>query len=226
MAFCKFCGTQLPEDGAFCPNCGKKKGEPVTPQPNTQNMQPNNYQTNDYPNQQFISNMPYQAVPAQQKKNKLPFVIAGVAVIVILFFLLKGGTIGGGNYETPIKYFCEAMSEASISKLYKALPPAFEEYVSAAFGLFGMDDEDLLDELGLLSGAGMSVKYDIISKEPLSAEELEEYSEDLSSSYMKEMKVKDGYMLYIRFIVNGEEETDYIPVGKIDGRWCIIEDIF
>lgn len=258
MAFCKFCGAQMPEDGMFCTNCGKQKGEPVaaapnpaptpvvTPQPTPQNVQPNmqqNYnqdstyqgnmtqgvplQGNPYPNQQVVVNMPYQAVPVQKNKSKLPLIVVGLlAIAAVIFFLTKNGTIGGGNYESPIKYMCEAMSEGSLSKLYKALPPAFEDYVSSALGLFGMDDQELMDELGMLATTGINIDYEIISKEPLTEDELEDYSDDLSSSFMQSMEVKTGYMLYVRLTMNGEEEYEYIPVGKIDGRWCIIEDIF
>ena len=189
----------------------------MPPQPDNQNI---------YQSQQFVSNMPYQGAPVQKKKTKLPFIAVALIAVVALIFVFKKGIIGGGNYETPIKYFCEAMSEVSISKLYKALPPAFEEYVSTALGLFGMDDTELLDELGMLSEAGMSVKYEIISKEPLTKEELKEYSDDLSAAYLKKMDVKAGYMLHIRFETEGDVDYEDIAVGKVDGRWCIIENFF
>lgn len=233
MAFCEFCGTQLSDDAVFCPNCGNQKGEQIAPAPAptaaqapVQNVPPQPDNQNIYQSQQYVSNMPYQAAPAPKKKSKLPFIAVALIAVVALFFIFKNGVFGGGNYETPIKYFCEAMSEASLSKLYKALPPTFEKYVSSALGLMGMNEEDLLDELGIFSEAGVSVKYEIISKEPLTKDELEDYSDDLSSFYMKTMDVKTGYMLHIRFEMDGDVDYEDIAVGKVEGRWCIIEDFY
>lgn len=225
MAFCKYCGTQLPDDSVFCPNCGKKRNTPST----TPQLQNTVYVTQPIA-QPIISQSttPQMAVsqPTNFLKNRK--VIIGIIAIVLLFIIFKSVSSGSGigsNYETPIKYFCEAVNEGSVSKLYKALPPAFETYASTMFSAMGLDDTALLDELGAMSG-GKSMSYTIISKEPLTSEELYEYSNDLSSSYMIPMQVESGYMLYVQFFYDGEETHEYIPVGKIDGRWCIIEPFF
>lgn len=66
MKFCAYCGTQIPENAAFCPNCGKKAAQPQqqsNPQPQpVQEPQPQPVQ------QQVVQNNP-QPAPAPQPQQ-------------------------------------------------------------------------------------------------------------------------------------------------------------
>ncbi len=68
MKFCAYCGTQIPENAAFCPSCGKKAMQPQqqsNPQPQPVQQQP--------VQQQVVQNNPQPApVPAPQEKPVTP----------------------------------------------------------------------------------------------------------------------------------------------------------
>lgn len=62
MKFCAYCGTQIPENAAFCPSCGKKAMQPQQSNPQPQPVQQQPVQ------QQVVQNNP-QPVPAPQPQQ-------------------------------------------------------------------------------------------------------------------------------------------------------------
>lgn len=77
MAFCKQCGTQLPEGSTFCPSCGTKNGDA---QSNSGQYQYNS-QTNQNPN--------YYHVPNDAQDNKLISILCYFGILFLIPYLTK-----------------------------------------------------------------------------------------------------------------------------------------
>ncbi len=79
--FCTKCGTTLPEDARFCPNCGKDINSSVTAyaQPVTANSQP----------------APQYTFPEKKRSGCLGVVIAVIAIIAVILITLTSIAISG-----------------------------------------------------------------------------------------------------------------------------------
>jgi uncharacterized membrane protein YvbJ len=101
MQYCKECGRKLKEGAQFCNDCGAKIGSNTPNQPAS------------------TSSMPTSPKKPMSKKQKLSFIIAGVAV-VLLFGLYKLGESLTSN-ERLITKFEEAVLENDEKALAKVL---------------------------------------------------------------------------------------------------------
>ena len=95
MKYCPNCGTQLPDDAAFCQNCGKALAEQAAPQPQPQpqeqapqyqqpapQYQPPQYQPPQY--QQAPA--PAQGAPAGAKGKAIASMVLGIIATVFCWF--------------------------------------------------------------------------------------------------------------------------------------------
>lgn len=89
---CSKCGFELQPDQAFCPKCGTKAGAPA---PAAAPMS-----TPAYTNA---------AAPAAPKKKKLPLILAGVAIVVVLVLIVSGMGSKGPDFQELYDEYCQSV---------------------------------------------------------------------------------------------------------------------
>ena len=77
MAYCKQCGTQLPEDSAFCPSCGAKSNDGQS-----------NYGQYQY-NSQTYQNSNYAPPASDVEENKLISILCYFGILFLIPYLTK-----------------------------------------------------------------------------------------------------------------------------------------
>ncbi len=90
MAFCKNCGTQLPDGTAFCSNCGQKTDAPAPQQPAPQQPAP------QYQAPQYQAPQTYPGQPVNTGKG------LSITALVVGILCIVGSWIPVINYVTTI----------------------------------------------------------------------------------------------------------------------------
>ena len=166
---------------------------------------------------------PYPGAPTGQKKPLSKGVIAGIigggiAVALIIIILVCVLVLGKKPYEKPVANLEKGMNNHDIATVLDAFPDSFASQYSTYAYLF----DDIMDyDIS-------NVSIDILSATKLTPAELDDYSNYSMFAYMdSSFNVTEGYSLYVSIsgMEDGYMDTDTgtIIVGKVNGKWCIID---
>lgn len=93
--FCHKCGNQVAEDSAFCPKCGAKiKNDGGLQQvPTSATAEQGQPRTNDFQS----------VLPQKKKLGKIPMIIGGVALVIIIAIVIAMNWNGKIDYEATVR---------------------------------------------------------------------------------------------------------------------------
>lgn len=215
MAFCKFCGKEIPE-GAQC-DCAE-----------SQAAAPDN----------VTGNVSSEAVPAAEAapgkpSNKAAIVIVAALVVILIIIFTIVSSIAGGGYKKPVNEFEKALNKTDGERLAECMLP--DEILEE---LDDDDFDDLSDAIEWLVDLcedeyGKNVKFSISidDKEKLRKSELKEIEEDYNDEFDSDIEITKGYeiegVLKIKGKDDKEEEDITLTVVKIKGDgWKLSYDSF
>lgn len=206
MAFCKYCGREIPENSVCdCPDA-----------------------------QAEANNNPASGAPANETQTvasnqKTGFVVIGVAVAILLIIIIALlSSIFGGGYKKPVKDFEKSLNEGDGKLFIEAMLP--EKFLD------DVDDsqyELISDLVGSLKDFaedeyGKNVKFiiDIEDKEKLEKDEISALESLYTSTYGLDVEITKGYELDTELTVKGKKGKDSkdmeLVVFKIEGEgWKI-----
>lgn len=202
MAFCKFCGKEIPE-GNKC-DCAESQSAAVAPAPGAGSA--------------------VSEANAQQPSNKAAIVLAAALVIILVIIIALVSSIAGGGYKEPVNQFEKALNKSDGERLAECM---FTDDV-----LEELDDDDYDDLSKTLEWMielaeeeyGKNVKFSIKieDKEKIDKKDLEDYEESYNEQYDSDMKFSKGYELEGTIKVKGkdgkDEEDIELTVFKIKGE--------
>lgn len=203
MAFCKFCGKEIPE-GSAC-DCG---GAQTTPAVTAEEI-----------NQ-----------PATNNQTKGMIVIAGGALLLIIILVMLISSLSGG-YKTPVKDFEKALNKGDGEKFMETMltddmiDEVGKDGLELMDNLIGYITESAKEQYG--DNAKFSIK--IKDKEKIDKDDLKELETLYSSAYDSDIEISKGYELEVELTVKGKEgknsdETE-LDVIKIKGEgWKLSPD--
>lgn len=218
--FCGQCGTNMPDDSVFCPECGA----PVTPNPAPA---PTPIPTPINPDP--VNNS------ATSKRNRyigLGVVAAAVVLVVVLCVTL----FGGRSYNSVVKKGMNALLDADGKAMINLFPKDFIDYMCdeedvTKAELIDELEEELDDELEGLSAFYdvLDIDYEITKTKDFSKKNLRELSDECEDEYGFE--VKDAKEATIQFTIKGSTLGDIMPtmkwtVIKVGRNWCLWEPDF
>lgn len=212
--FCSKCGSEITGNVKFCSKCGA----PV-PLAAQGGAAPGGGRVQNYSGAQGGGEVQnygnYGAAAFARKKSMAPIIAAGAAaVLVVVFILVK--IFGGGNYKSPIEKLEKGMNNQDVKLMSEAFIDGSDFADSEAANLFS-------------SFGGMvnyEVKLDVIKERKLEKSAIMQVlTEDYYVDAVYAGQAKAAYILEVKMTMKmgeySEEDTDEIPVAKIDGKWVI-----
>lgn len=236
--FCTKCGTQIPDDTKFCPNCGTS----LTPLSEVPRPAPGAEPVSDPP---FAFTVNAEK-PAKKKTGLLIGLIAGGVVlvigIVVLLTLLLGGKSGGRSPESVVTKYFESVIDGdfetavALSLPDKLLATRLEEegmtraeykkqlkYATDSYLAYAKMDPDM-------AAMQKSFQCKILDIEQLERDDIfsidENYNYEFDTPFGTVTDAVDVYFVVSYTYADDEPESDrdYITVVKIDGSWYIDYD--
>ncbi len=203
MAFCKFCGKEIP-DGSAC-DCGGAQTAPAV--------------TTEELNQ-----------PASNNQTKGLIVIAGAALLLIIILVMLISSLSGG-YKSPVKDFEKALNKGDGEMFMEAMltddmiDEAGKDGLELMDNLLGYITEAAKDEYG--DNAKFSIK--IKDKEKIDKDDLKDLEAIYSSVYDTDIEISKGYELEVEVSVKGKKgknsNESELDVIKIKGEgWKLSPD--
>jgi hypothetical protein len=201
MAFCKYCGKEIP-DGSVC-DCAES--------------------------QLAATNLEKPETPAN-KKNTKPVIIAVIVVIVLVIIALctSGGGYKA-PIDDCVKSLnnCdgELLLESMLTK--SMIKDLDDDEIDSIDSMLEYAVEFLEEEYG----DDIKVSVKIKSKEKLTDDELDEISESYEDYFDETVKIKKGYAVKVKIKVKGDDDSDTntttLNVVKIKGGgWKLSPDSF
>lgn len=214
---CTNCGAQNLDGAKFCAGCGAPLAtaeQPVYQQPAYQPQQPYGYDPNQQPQYETYPQQPQQ--PKKPLNYKLIGIIAGVAALALILFLV----FGGGHSNSP-EGVAEAFMEAAAENDVDAVKDL----------LYGEMKEDAYD---YCSGSEMELEgleMNITDFKVLSTEEISDEDEldRIAERYDLEVEIEEAQELIADVTVEmsfmGQEqkrtnEAEFLLIC-IDGDWYV-----
>ena len=216
--FCPNCGTQLPDEAAFCGSCGTRLNVQPAPQPAPQPQEDPAYPQPSYtPYPPVGGEIPYQE-PEAPKKNNMPKLIgmiaAAVAVVILLVVVFGGG--GSNSPEGVVEKFYDAVLSGDFADAEDCVHPNMWEDIGGDF-----------EEVGeLMDMFGDSVTVDVKGSENVTDDEKEDVQEILDD-YDIDEKLGEIYevevSMTISFMGMEQTETQEMLVAEISGTCYIVD---
>lgn len=213
MAFCKFCGKEIPE-GAQC-DCAEsqaaanqaEKAPESTPVPAADTAP---------------------ETVAEKPSGKAAIVLIAALVIVLVIIISLISSIAGGGYKKPVNNFVKALNKSDGKLMVECLctDDILDDYDKDDFE----DMDKILDWLVEMceEKVGKNVKFsiDIEDKEKLKKSELKELEEDYEDEYDAEIDVTKAYELDCVLKIKGKkdkvEEDITVTVMKVKGEGWLL----
>ena len=222
--FCGNCGTELQDGAVFCASCGQSVSEtpvaPVAPVASATPVAP-----------VVPENTPANA-PKDKKKFLIPAIIAAVVavIVVVLIFVFTGGS----EPEDAVENYIDAYYNGDYDAYVDIYPDEIWEYREKEYDSPMMDEdeyeeeykEDMLVELEEEVGKNPRVSYEIIDKEELDEDELDEIRDNLNESYnLDKDDITAAYELEVKLTLKGDDGEDIqegtLTVYEYDGDWYV-----
>ena len=129
------------------------------------------------------------------------------------------------KYEVPIEAYFKTMETGSAKEAKKCFCEAEikkneDYYDKLADNLNEMAEDEF--------GENVRITYKIKDKDKLDDDDLENYSDRLQSRCDDDdLEVTEGYKIKVKAKIKGdddeEEETETFYVGKVDGKWVVLD---
>lgn len=217
--FCEKCGTQIPDNSTFCPNCGAKaENAPNPEQPQGQAFESQQAQGQSPEPQQFqgqTASEPQQTQSAfntatntvnsmlstDAGKKKLIGIAAVAVVAIIILVILIAIIAGSGGYKKTVKKYMAVWTtmdeEKSVKNLWKLYPEEVREAMIEEYeDYYDIDGEDEFYEQ---IAEDMESTIDYLD---------DEYNEGWKLSYKIE-KVKDLSDRKVEELQDTYDDSDY-----------------
>lgn len=157
------------------------------------------------------------AAAAPKRPNPIILIAAAAVVLLIVVFAAVKIFTGGSGYMKPIKYLEKGLNKQDIRMIQKAF---------ADSGDISPDIFDAFEEMGGI--IDYKIKLDVVDKEKIDKRDIEDVlTEDY---YINEIYAKNAsaaYILEVEMTLEmgeySDDETEEIPVAKINGKWVIPE---
>lgn len=196
MAFCKFCGKEIPE-GNVCDECKASQPVPEVTSGDT-----------------VGTDSPVPEGNADKKKN---ITVIAVAVVIVLLLIAIISSIAGGGYKDPIKDMIKGFNKADSERLLEAFYPTdylkdmAEDEDLKLKDLYDELDDDLEDALDSLEddyGKNVKISFDFEDKKKLSDKKISDY-EDWYDDYLDlDVEIKKAYKVEGTMEIKGKENDD------------------
>ena len=207
MAFCKFCGAEIP-DGGVC-NCqgasnSMNNGSPYgTPDPSY----------NPYAGDQGGAAAGGGQSPVDKiKKLAIPI---GAGVIALILIIVLFSVLFGGGYKTPIKDVVKGFNKNNTEMIAKAVldKDTIEDLEDDGFDDMDIDGWDDLDEKfedlkGFLEngfGDDVKLKVEFLDKKEAKNKEIDAL-EDMYEEMDMDVDIKKAYKVKLKLTIKGDDD--------------------
>ena len=214
--FCKKCGSQIPDNSAFCPECGAAvsaaQAEPeAAEQPSNAPMAP-------------------AAKPAMDKKRLTGIIAVGAAALVVIIILVAILAGGGKGWEKVLKKEMNCARTGDSEPLAELIPDKMYEAIA---DYYDVDAEELkeyfideyLSDGSMLGDDYTFLKYEVTKEKDCSSSDLKDIKEYLKDRGISSKDdVKEAVVVKVKIYFKDEDgDRDDIKgeftFVKIDGKW-------
>lgn len=219
--YCGKCGTQNPDNAAFCKKCGT--------QLNVQKKAPVNSNAKAPSKAQSQPQHKHLATKTKSHQNKTIGMIA-VAVIVLIAAIVL---FGGRNYKSTVNKYVKAQFDVDAATIFQLIPDDMMDYMLEDDG-YDRDDlndlieeandsiQDQIDSIESYLGKDWKFSYKIINAESIKGDDLK----DLKKEYKKMgVSISAAKTAEIELTVKaGETETSNsmeISLIKVGRSWYL-----
>lgn len=223
--FCGKCGTQNPDQAAFCKKCGTRL--------NVQNK-PATVTTAKTSVRGPVQPQRGRPAPKRKRRQDKKVGMIAVAVVTVILLITAFALFGGRSYKATIKQFVNAQFDVDAEKLVKLIPDGVLDYTLEEEGFDDLDEmidelndniQDQIDYIERYLGTDWSVSYEITSVEKMPSKDLEK----LKKTYKKcDVKVSAAKTVELELTVKaGETENSSsmdISLIKVGNSWYIDVD--
>lgn len=234
MKYCNACGTQMPDDAAFCPNCGAIQNASAAPVegavPPVENATPvydnaapvyDAYNTGAYAN-------PYE-VPAKKSKKGLIIALASsiaavLIIAIVVIVILLSGRRGASSQKALMDDFIKAMNNQDSKAFMNLLPDCYAEEFKREASYYGGDIFAEFPFKGYKLTLGETRDLRIFD-----ADDIIDLENDMFRETNQRVRVEEGCK--VKYDVNlsysefnySDTEVMSFSCAKIDGRWYIVD---
>ena len=209
--FCKKCGSQIPDNSAFCPECGAAVSAAQAEQPSNAPMAP-------------------AAKPAMDKKRLTGIIAVGAAALVVIIILVAILAGGGKGWEKVLKKEMNCARTGDSEPLAELIPDKMYEAIA---DYYDVDAEDLkeyfideyLSDGSMLDDDYTFLKYEVTKEKDCSSSDLKDIKEYLKERGISSKDdVKEAVVVKVKIYFKDEDgDRDDIKgeftFVKIDGKW-------
>lgn len=214
--FCKKCGSQIPDNSAFCPECGAAvsaaQAEPEAAE------QPSN-----------APEAPA-AKPAMNKHRLIGIIAVGAAALVVIIILVAILAGGGKGWEKVLKKEMNCARTGDSEPLAELIPDKMYEAIADHYDV---DAEELkeyfideyLSDGSMLDDDYTFLKYEVTKEKDCSSSDLKDIKEYLKDRGISSKDdVKEAVVVKVKIYFKDEDgDKDDIKgeftFVKIDGKW-------
>ena len=209
--FCKKCGSQIPDNSAFCPECGAAvsaaQAEPKAAE------QPSN-----------APEAPA-AKPAMNKHRLIGIIAFGAAAlgVIIIFVAILAG--GGKDWKKALKKEMKCIMTGDSESLAELIPDKMYEAIADYYDVDAEELKEYFMDLEIFDDDDTLVKYEIIEENECSSSDLKSIKEYLKERGISSKNdVKEAVEVNVKcYFKDGDgdrfDTEDEFGFVKINGEW-------
>ena len=209
--FCKKCGSQIPDNSAFCPECGAAvsaaQAEPKAAE------QPSN-----------APEAPA-AKPAMNKHRLIGIIAVGAAALVVIIILVAILAGGGKGWEKVLKKEMNCARTGDSEPLAELIPDKMYEAIADYYDVDAEELKEYFMDLEIFDDDDTLVKYEIIEENECSSSDLKSIKEYLKERGISSKNdVKEAVEVNVKcYFKDGDgdrfDTEDEFGFVKINGEW-------
>ena len=209
--FCKKCGSQIPDNSAFCPECGAAvsaaQAEPKAAE------QPSN-----------APEAPA-AKPAMNKHRLIGIIAVGAAAlgVIIIFVAILAG--GGKDWKKVLKKEMKCIMTGDSESLAELIPDKMYEAIADYYDVDAEELKEYFMDLEIFDDDDTLVKYEIIEENECSSSDLKSIKEYLKERGISSKNdVKEAVEVNVKcYFKDGDgdrfDTEDEFGFVNINGEW-------